>query len=221
MCVKEPKKKARVVFCLGGPGAGKGTQCARLSDFGYVHLSAGELLRRERASGSKDGELIESYLSEGDIVPVALSLGLLKKEMERSESNYFVVDGFPRNIDNVQGWRDAMRDVADVDCVLFFDVPPEVLMERMLERGQTSGRSDDTLATAHKRLATYSEATLPLIEKFEHDGDFKVLRVKGIGSIDDVWQRTHDALRPFFPTTEDKKQAPHTKGDDREHLNGD
>lgn len=101
--------KSRVIFCLGGPGAGKGTQCERLErEFGFVHLSAGQLLRSERESGSADGELIESYLSEGKIVPVALSLGLLRREMESRNSTRFIIDGFPRNQDNLDGWNELM-----------------------------------------------------------------------------------------------------------------
>ena len=72
--------KPQVVFVLGGPGAGKGTQCERIvSNFGFVHLSAGDLLREERTSGSKDGELIENYIKEGKIVPVEITINLIKK----------------------------------------------------------------------------------------------------------------------------------------------
>lgn len=72
----------------------------------YVHLSAGELLREERASGSSDGQLIDEYIREGSIVPVAISLGLLRKAMEASGPHArFLIDGFPRNSDNVQVWK--------------------------------------------------------------------------------------------------------------------
>ncbi|CAN0307912.1 unnamed protein product, partial [Hapterophycus canaliculatus] len=96
--------KPPVVFVLGGPGSGKGTQCERLAkEYGYVHLSAGELLRQERASGSSDGQLIDEYIREGRIVPVAISLALLRKAMEASGPlSRFLIDGFPRNRDNVE-----------------------------------------------------------------------------------------------------------------------
>jgi len=96
-------------------GAGKGTQCAKLvDDFGFTHLSAGDLLREERASGSDNGQLIDEYIREGKIVPVEISLGLLKKRMDVTrlagrDSTVFLIDGFPRNQDNVRtracaGW---------------------------------------------------------------------------------------------------------------------
>ncbi|CAM9945672.1 unnamed protein product, partial [Sphacelaria rigidula] len=96
--------RAPVIFVLGGPGSGKGTQCERLAtEYGYVHLSAGELLRQERESGSKDGQLIDEYIREGRIVPVAISLGLLQRAMKASGPfSRFLIDGFPRNSDNFQ-----------------------------------------------------------------------------------------------------------------------
>ena len=134
--------KARVLFCLGGPGAGKGTQCARLeAEYGFVHLSAGDLLREERASGSPDGELIESYIAEGKIVPVRVTLNLIRKAMAASDAHTFVIDGFPRNSDNLEGWDEMMSDVTDVGGVLFYDVSHDVMQERIIKRGETSGRS--------------------------------------------------------------------------------
>lgn len=90
--------KQKVIFVLGGPGSGKGTQCSKLSsEFGFVHLSAGELLRSERKSGSNIGQEIENYLKEGRIVPVEMSLGLIKRELEsRKDGEVFLIDGFPR-----------------------------------------------------------------------------------------------------------------------------
>jgi hypothetical protein len=95
------------VFVLGGPGAGKGTQCALLVQrLGFVHLSAGDLLRAERLSGSPTAALINEIINRGDIVPGEITTGLLKNAMEsaaqREGKRYFLIDGFPRNEDNVQ-----------------------------------------------------------------------------------------------------------------------
>lgn len=106
-----PPPKPRVIFVLGGPGAGKGTQCARMvREYGFVHLSAGDLLRDERDSGSPVGTLIEEYIREGKIVPVEVTVNLIKKAMAASGSSKFLVDGFPRNFDNLQGWQRVMGD---------------------------------------------------------------------------------------------------------------
>ncbi len=140
---------------LGGPGSGKGTQCAILEkSFAMVHLSAGDLLRAERQSGSKDAELIESFIREGKIVPVAITVALLKRAIEENVARgrkLFLVDGFPRNQDNLDGWMAAMAGYADVLAVLFFDCPEAVMEARLLERGKTSGRSDDNAEAIRKR----------------------------------------------------------------------
>lgn len=100
-----------MLFVLGGPGAGKGTQCARLvADYGFVHLSAGDLLRAERDSGSPDGAMITQFINEGKIVPVEVTVNLIKKAMVTSGGSKFLVDGFPRNQSNLEGWFATMGD---------------------------------------------------------------------------------------------------------------
>merc|ERR550532_2028564 len=96
--------KPNVMFVLGGPGAGKGTQCARIVEkYGHVHLSAGDLLRAERASpGSQYGELIEHHITNGTIVPVAITCSLLERAMKESAKNEFLIDGFPRNEESLR-----------------------------------------------------------------------------------------------------------------------
>ena len=136
------RDKPKVLFVLGGPGAGKGTQCEKLSaEYGMIHLSAGELLREERLSGSSDGVLIESYLKEGKIVPVQITLDLLRKAMEAKNCNRYLVDGFPRNWDNIEGWETCMPGVCTVEAVLFIDYPEEELQRRLLSRGPWLCRS--------------------------------------------------------------------------------
>uniref|UniRef100_A0A674GCY3 Cytidine/uridine monophosphate kinase 1 n=1 Tax=Taeniopygia guttata TaxID=59729 RepID=A0A674GCY3_TAEGU len=151
--------KPVVVFVLGGPGAGKGTQCARIVEkYGYTHLSAGDLLRDERKRpGSQYGELIENYIKEGEIVPVEITISLLKRAMDQtmaanSQKNKFLIDGFPRNEDNLQGWTKTMDGKADVSFVLFFDCDNEICIGRCLERGKSSGRSDDNRESLEKRF---------------------------------------------------------------------
>lgn len=158
--------KYNVIFVLGGPGAGKGTQCENIvRDFGYVHLSAGELLREERQRpGSQFGEEIETHIKNGTIVPVQITCSLLKRAMESSGKERFLIDGFPRNQDNLDGWNKEMSGVATVIRVLFFNCPEEVCVERCLSRGKTSGRTDDNEESLKKRIKTYNESTMLIIE---------------------------------------------------------
>lgn len=107
-------KKPEVLFVLGGPGAGKGTACSMIvKKYNYVHLSAGDLLREERLKpGSQYGELIEGHMKNGTIVPVEITCRLLDQAMQNSESlhNKFLIDGFPRNQDNLRGWNQVSDD---------------------------------------------------------------------------------------------------------------
>lgn len=107
------EQKFEVLFILGGPGAGKGTLCRYITEkYGYVHLSAGDLLREERMKpNSKYGELIEKFIKDGKIVPVAITCSLLDNSMQASNSLHkrFLIDGFPRNQDNVDGWNEVQR----------------------------------------------------------------------------------------------------------------
>jgi len=106
---------SEVVFVLGGPGAGKGTQCAKIvEEFGWMHLSAGDLLRAERATGSENAQLINNYITEGKIVPVEITIKLILAEMEKNVGKKFLVDGFPRSEDNRSGWYEIAGDKAVV-----------------------------------------------------------------------------------------------------------
>ncbi|XP_030015901.1 UMP-CMP kinase [Sphaeramia orbicularis] len=184
--------KPQVVFVLGGPGAGKGTQCSKIvENYNYTHLSAGDLLRAERArEGSEYGQLIANYIKEGQIVPVEITINLLSKAMDETMQEddkkfRFLIDGFPRNEDNLQGWNKVMDGKADVKFVLFFDCSNEVCIERCLDRGKSSGRTDDNRESLEKRIKTYLQSTRPIIEQYEKQG--KVRTIDASRSVDEVF----------------------------------
>lgn len=138
----------------GGPGCGKGTQCKLItSTFGYVHLSAGDLLREERNTGSELADMINTFIKEGKIVPAEVTINLLRKAMHASGKRRFLIDGFPRKLDNLEAWMEAMGGESVLGMVLVFDCPEDVMEERLMERGKTSGRSDDNAETIKKRYA--------------------------------------------------------------------
>eukprot|EP00043_Microstomoeca_roanoka_P020915 m.254460 g.254460 ORF g.254460 m.254460 type:complete len:198 (+) comp18093_c0_seq1:97-690(+) len=178
--------KPTVVFVLGPPGAGKGTQCDRIvQTFKFKHLSAGDLLRAERNTGSETAELINNYIKEGQIVPVGITIELIRKAMEADGGDRFLIDGFPRNKDNYEGWQERMADKVDAKFVLFLDCNAEVSTQRCLSRGASSGRVDDNEDSLKKRHATYEESTRPIIEVFRNAGLLRELDASA--SIDDVW----------------------------------
>lgn len=129
----------RVSFVLGGPAVGKSTQCSKLvEEFGCIHISAGDLLRKERESKSSTAELIESYISKGAIVPVKITLDLLKLEMQKRTAKRFLIDGFPRNEDNLIGWQNEMQEVAIVESIFVLDCPENECEKRIIERAKVS-----------------------------------------------------------------------------------
>jgi len=182
-------EKPNVVFVLGAPGSGKGTQCQNIVDkYGYVHLSAGDLLRAERISpGSEYGELIEHHITNGTIVPVAITCSLLQRAMKDSGKSHFLIDGFPRNKDNLDGWMSEVGpDKANVRCVLFFSCEQKVCVERCLQRGAAgSGRTDDNEESLRKRFDTYLGATMPIVDEFRASG--LVREIDANRPIDDVF----------------------------------
>ena len=129
------KSKFDVVFVLGGPGSGKGTQCELIIEefpqFGF--FSAGDLLREERKKpGSKVGKMINDKISNGEFVPASVTVELLKQAMITAAENNcksFIIDGFPRNLDNVEVWGDIMEEVTDVKFCLFLIIPMSILSQ--------------------------------------------------------------------------------------------
>ncbi|VDN01913.1 unnamed protein product [Thelazia callipaeda] len=160
----------KVVFVLGPPGCGKGTQCAKLEkNLGVRHLSAGELLRQEiKREGSQYGQLIETHIRNGTIVPVEITCKLIENvgpAMSKSHlSKAFLIDGFPRNENNVKGWERELQQKTKILFVLYLHCPDEVCVERCLNRNE--GRSDDNKESLRKRIATYHTQTLPIIEYY-------------------------------------------------------
>jgi len=199
--------KVTVVFVLGGPGAGKGTQSEKLvEEFGFCHLSAGDLLREEQhREGSQYGELIRTYIKEGTIVPMEVTIKLLENAMThafkegRSGAGWaegrgrFLVDGFPRKMDQAIKFEE---DVCPSALTLFFTTTEEEMTKRLLERGKTSGREDDNVESIVKRFRTYKETTMPVIEHFNKQG--KVAEIDSSPPIDEVYAKTREIVEKLF-----------------------
>ncbi|CAN7025082.1 unnamed protein product [Brassica rapa subsp. trilocularis] len=184
-------KKPTVIFVLGGPGSGKGTQCAYIVEhYGYTHLSAGDLLRAEIKSGSENGTMIQSMIKEGKIVPSEVTIKLLQKAIQENGNDKFLIDGFPRNEEN----RAAFEKVTEIEpkFVLFFDCPEEEMERRLLGRNQ--GREDDNIETIRKRFKVFLESSLPVIQYYEAKG--KVRKIHAAKPIEDVFQEVKAVFSP-------------------------
>ncbi len=192
------KKKFQVVFVLGGPGAGKGTQCTLLStNLGWGHLSAGDLLRAERKSGSSLAAIINNKISAGAIVPSSITVRLIKNAMEElhREKNItkFLIDGFPRSKENVDVWNEQMdAEETVVEFVLHLECLEHTMTERLLERAKTSGRDDDNLETIRSRFKTHRESTQPIIDYYKEKDMVK--EVEAHGTVEEVYAE----VEPLF-----------------------
>ncbi|CAO2649082.1 Nn.00g100310.m01.CDS01 [Neocucurbitaria sp. VM-36] len=192
-------KDVTVIFVLGGPGAGKGTQCQKLvSDYGFKHLSAGDLLREEQdRPGSEFGEMIKANIKEGIIVPMEVTIQLLenamKKQMEidgAGGKNLFLIDGFPRKLDQAHAFE---RTVVPSKFTLFFDCSEAVMEKRLLQRGETSGRADDNLESIKKRFRVFVETSMPVVNEFESQG--KVVRVSAERGPEEVYKDVQEKFK--------------------------
>ncbi|KAM3463119.1 hypothetical protein NHJ6243_003561 [Beauveria neobassiana] len=192
-------KDVTVVFVLGGPGAGKGTQCAKLVEqHGFTHLSAGDLLRAEQdRPGSQFGDLIRDYIKNGLIVPMEVTVKLLENAMADAlrqkgtgSAGRFLIDGFPRKLDQAYKFEDT---VCPAKLVLFFDCPEKVMEARLLERGKTSGRADDNAESIRKRFRTFIETSMPVVDYYEKQG--KVVKIEAVKAADEVFAETQKRLR--------------------------
>lgn len=185
----QSENKPRVVFVIGGPGSGKGTQCQRIAEtFGFVHLSAGELLRQETSlEGSPLRAIIEQSMAEGGTVPSEVIANVLEQAMRRNGwgDASFVVDGYPRSAEQLRGWQATLKEKVNLLFCLSLEVDQDEMQRRLLNRGKTSNRTDDNLETIKNRFTTYQAETGPLLQHFEDNG--KLERINGGQPVDDVW----------------------------------
>lgn len=187
--------QATVIFVLGCPGSGKGTQSVNLvRDYGFRHLSAGDLLREEQnRPGSEFGEMIKDDIKEGRIVPSEVTIQLLENAMnatiEEKGNRRFLVDGFPRTLDQGLAFE---KTVVPSAYTLFFDCPLDLAWDRIMNRGKTSGRSDDNAESLKKRFKTFENQSMPAVTHYEQEG--KVIRVDASKEPEEVYKEVKEAF---------------------------
>ncbi|CAM6022048.1 unnamed protein product [Sphagnum balticum] len=210
-----------IIFVLGGPGCGKGTQCERIvHDFGFLHLSAGDLLRDEVKRKSELGKKCEQLMKDGKLVPADVPLSLLSKAMkDANNAKGYLIDGFPRALDQAQAFD---KLVGRPTLVIFLECPQDVMEKRLLKRGETSGRSDDNLNTIIKRFETFQKESLPVIAFYRKLKAGLVLQQSSVPPPDMVYKEMEliirKAITPVISTSDAYSQCSLWPGPDCPNL---
>lgn len=207
---EEAERFARilVIFLIGGPGCGKGTQSELiLKNFDIGYMSAGELLRSLANSGSELGNWVQEQMKQGLILPQEITIGLLKQEMIRQNKEVYLIDGFPRAVDQARTFE---AHVCRCACALYLEVPDDVLIPRLIERGKDSGRADDTPEAIEKRIRVFHEVCEPVFSLFQEDG--RAVKIDGNREIDEVFKDVEALIKrilnrePLIPPVEEEEE---------------
>ncbi|XP_067876933.1 adenylate kinase isoenzyme 5-like isoform X2 [Heterodontus francisci] len=184
--LQEKLKVTKIIFVIGGPGSGKGSQCVKMMEkYGFTHLSTGNLLRKEISNETERGNKIRKIMIDGGLVPLGTTLEILKDAMLENlqETKGFMIDGYPRTLKQAEAFD---KSFTLPNIVLLIDCSPEVMKERLINRGQTSGRFDDNEVTIGKRVESYFIDSVPVVKHYESKGLLK--KIQGEGTEDDVFQ---------------------------------
>ena len=184
------------IVLFGPPGAGKGTQAQYLiENFKLIHLSTGDLLRDQIARGTELGVKAKDLISKGELVPDNVVIGMIQSKLEEnSDSRGFIFDGFPRTTEQAGALDKLLAGIGtQISAMFALDVETQELINRLLERGKTSGRPDDQdVSVIENRITVYNRKTSPLIDYYSARGKFHAIR--GMGTIEEIAARLKDAI---------------------------
>ncbi len=175
------------IVIFGAPGSGKGTQSDLLvKKYGFKHISTGDVLRAEIKNGTELGQTAQRFIDQGQLIPDDLMISILASVYDSlCPCEGVIFDGFPRTVPQAEALDKMLAERGnEVSGMLELDVPEEMLMERLIARGKTSGRADDNAETIAKRLTVYHNQTSPLIAWYEAAG--KRHSVKGYGALEEI-----------------------------------
>ncbi|MBR5638820.1 MAG: adenylate kinase [Muribaculaceae bacterium] len=185
------------IVIFGAPGSGKGTQSENLiNHYQLFHISTGDVLRDHIRRGTELGKTAKEFIDQGQLIPDELMIGILAQVIDDNKElaqNGVIFDGFPRTIPQAEALETLLNERGtSVSSVVGLEVPEQELIDRLVKRGQMSGRSDDNEETIKKRLDVYHNQTSPLQEFYKEKGLYRA--IKGIGTIDGIFEDIRAAI---------------------------
>lgn len=189
LVLKVSKKFMFNIILFGPPGSGKGTQSEKLIEkYGFIHLSTGDLLRSEIANETALGKEAKNFMDKGQLVPDEVVIGMISSALEANpQAKGFLFDGFPRTTAQCEALDKLLQfKKKEIHIVLALDVTEEELLKRLLNRGLTSGRSDDSnTAVIKARIVEYHQKTSAVADYYSRFN--KVNKIKGEGTVDEIF----------------------------------
>ncbi|UOQ57972.1 adenylate kinase [Leucobacter allii] len=181
------------LLIIGPPGAGKGTQASRIAErFGVPAISTGDIFRANITGGTELGTQVQAIIERGELVPDELTNRIVADRLAQADAaRGFLLDGYPRNVEQVHA-LDGMLEGDALDAVVLLEADVDEVVARLLKRAELEGRADDTEDVIRHRQQVYAEQTAPLIDLFSERGI--LVRVDGLGSVDEVAARIADGL---------------------------
>lgn len=177
------------IVIFGAPGSGKGTQSDLIIEkYGLGHISTGEVLRAEIKNGTELGKTAQGFIDNGQLIPDELMIDILAGVYDGFGNDHkgIIFDGFPRTIPQAEALKKMLDERGhSVAAMIELDVPEDELMDRLIKRGQQSGRADDNEETIKKRLTVYHNQTAPLVEWYKNEGIHH--HIDGLGSLDRIF----------------------------------
>ena len=182
------------IVLFGPPGCGKGTQAQNLvKKFNLKQISTGDILRDNTKNGTELGKLAKPYMDKGELVPDQITIDMLIDELKKpTDAQGFIFDGFPRTVFQTEALEDIVKNVLNdqIDICLSLVVEDEILVKRLLERGKTSGRSDDADENIiRNRIKEYYTKTAEVAELYKKQG--KYVEVNGVGEIAEIAEKLY------------------------------
>ncbi|MFN8393280.1 MAG: adenylate kinase [Bacteroidia bacterium] len=184
------------IVLFGAPGSGKGTQATFLVEkYGLKHLSTGDMLRAEKASGSDLGNKVAEIMAAGLLVSDEIVNEIVRSQLQAHAANYpgFIFDGYPRTLEQAKTLDGFLNEIGSgVGVTVFLDVPKDELVRRLLIRAKELGRADDTEEVIEARVVEYNDKTFPIAAVYEGQG--KLRTIDGMGQLDQVTTRIVTAV---------------------------